>query len=640
MILYKPTLALSRLVVTKGGSRVYDEKFHPGLNVIRGENGSGKTTIADFIFFALGGDTPQWRAEAALCDYVFAEVRINGRLATLRRPVEQAKTRPMAIFWGSFEKAEVSQTDWELYPYAATTGKESFSQALFRSAGIPEVKGQLAARVTMHQLLRLIYVDQKTDYEQIFRSDPFDQSITREAVGDLLCGVYDDRLYEDQIDLFQSKDEKARLRNELKTIFALFRDQGVPDQAAIEMDRSGYRLAREEAYAKLKAPPTQPVGQGTDPIAVQRSQIAESLARHNQVVHDLQERIGRAKIEAADREQFLAALRARLQALEESEAIHESLGVFSFEFCPSCYARLEKQDNTCNLCKSPLEPRPGQNLLRLRNELLQQIGESEALRQSLSNEAEHLFQQLRPAEEARLKLQLEYNEISTKPLAPADAAASELHRRIGYLDRTLEELERLSGVAERVSAITAREAVLASEISRLTDDIQARLAQQEERKHDIAALIARSTTDFLRRDLPREGAFIHALGIDFDFGGNRLSVDGRSTFAASSNVYLKNAFHLALLNASTAREYMRYPRLAIFDNVEDKGMEQERSHNFQRIVRELSTSLEVEHQIILFTSMIDPEIEGELSLLIGEHYTHELKTLRVAPVAGSVLPMD
>src|ERR1035437_5094448 len=157
MLLYRPTLILYRLLVTKVGERVYDEQFNLGLNVIRGENGSGKTTIADFIFFALGGDTPQWRAEAAICDYVFAEVSINGKPATLRRSVEQAKTRPMAIFWGSFEQAEVSQTDWEFYPYAATTGKESFSQVLFRSAGIPEVKGQLAARVTMHQLLRLLY---------------------------------------------------------------------------------------------------------------------------------------------------------------------------------------------------------------------------------------------------------------------------------------------------------------------------------------------------------------------------------------------------------------------------------------------------------------------------------------------------
>jgi hypothetical protein len=80
---------------------------------------------------------------------------------------------------------------------------------------------------------------------------------------------------------------------------------------------------------------------------------------------------------------------------------------------------------------------------------------------------------------------------------------------------------------------------------------------------------------------------------------------------------------------------MRYPRLAIFDNVEDKGMEPPRSHNFQRIVRELSAATEVEHQIILFTSMIAPEIEGEPALLIGPYYTHESKTLRFSPAVAT-----
>lgn len=143
------------------------------------------------------------------------------------------------------------------------------------------------------------------------------------------------------------------------------------------------------------------------------------------------------------------------------------------------------------------------------------------------------------------------------------------------------------------------------------------------------------TRNLLQRDLPREAAFAEAEHVQFDFGLNRISVDGRRNFAASSNVFLKNVFHAAFLQASTQHGYLRYPRLAIFDNVEDKGMEPERSHNFQRLVRELSETAEAEHQVILFTSMIAPEFENEPALLIGPHYTHESKTLRFALSPGS-----
>jgi hypothetical protein len=69
-----PSLRLLRLVVTKSGKSVYDETFHPGINMIRSEgNSRGKSTIADLIFFSLG-DLAEWKVEAGTCDQTFAEV--------------------------------------------------------------------------------------------------------------------------------------------------------------------------------------------------------------------------------------------------------------------------------------------------------------------------------------------------------------------------------------------------------------------------------------------------------------------------------------------------------------------------------------------------------------------------------------
>jgi DNA repair exonuclease SbcCD ATPase subunit len=78
-------LKINQLVVTRDGENVYSQEYHEGLNIIRGHNSTGKSTIANFIFFALGGEFTDWLPEAASCDYVIAEIEINGANITLKR---------------------------------------------------------------------------------------------------------------------------------------------------------------------------------------------------------------------------------------------------------------------------------------------------------------------------------------------------------------------------------------------------------------------------------------------------------------------------------------------------------------------------------------------------------------------------
>jgi hypothetical protein len=100
-------------------------------------------------------------------------------------------------------------------------------------------------------------------------------------------------------------------------------------------------------------------------------------------------------------------------------------------------------------------------------------------------------------------------------------------------------------------------------------------------------------------------------------------------FAASSMVFLKNAFHLAVLLASTQHQFFRYPRFVLFDNIEDKGMEPARSHRFQQLVVESSRATDTDHQIILTTSMIAPELDIA-ELTVGPFYTHDRKSLAIS----------
>ena len=105
-----------------------------------------------------------------------------------------------------------------------------------------------------------------------------------------------------------------------------------------------------------------------------------------------------------------------------------------------------------------------------------------------------------------------------------------------------------------------------------------------------------------------------------------MQVDGELNFAESSNVIVKNTAIFSLLLAATQDLDFYHPRFALFDNIEDKGMEPERSHNFQEILRQRSEGATIEHQIIFTTSMLNPGLDNE-KYVIGPHYTHERRAL-------------
>jgi hypothetical protein len=109
-------------------------------------------------------------------------------------------------------------------------------------------------------------------------------------------------------------------------------------------------------------------------------------------------------------------------------------------------------------------------------------------------------------------------------------------------------------------------------------------------------------------------------------------VNEKRGYSASSRTVIKNAFHLALLLASCRDDRMKYPRFLLLDNIEDKGMTPRRSHNFQRLILELSDKAGAEHQIIFTTSMPAPDLDIP-KYTVGSRYTEtnmSLKLLRRA----------
>jgi AAA domain len=256
---FSPTLAINRLLVFRKGQTVYDQKFHFGVNIIRGTNGSGKSTIMDFIFHILGGEVlgptiQEWKEYSSLCDLVVADVTINDAVVTLRREVTPERSRPLHLFFGGLEIANRSVAEgWQTFSYSRQGSRESFSQILFRALQMPEASTPEGNNITMHQVLRLLYADQMTPVQRIFRFENFDPPILKQAVGDFLCGVGEFNLYEKQVVLRGLEKQFDDINSELKSIFALGGDLEVPlARGALTGEIDQLTSERIERYLELE----------------------------------------------------------------------------------------------------------------------------------------------------------------------------------------------------------------------------------------------------------------------------------------------------------------------------------------------------------------------------------------------------
>ncbi|MFZ2554845.1 hypothetical protein, partial [Psychrobacter urativorans] len=218
--------------------------------------------------------------------------------------------------------------------------------------------------------------------------------------------------------------------------------------------------------------------------------------------------------------------------------------------------------------------------------------------------------------------------ILEKPITGISTGKTDTLISIGELKQKGSELAEKSRVLNNLYEKQADRDDLQSRLNSLDDEILSKESSVINRRNDRKTLISTIALKLLLKDLDRENDFKDPKEISFDFTNDRIKVDGISNFSASSTSILKTVLKLSILIASCEDRGFLYPRLAIVDNVEDKGMEEARSQNLQKIIIEESNKLEVEHQIIFTTSMIDESLEGS-KYCIGEFYNPENRTLKI-----------
>jgi hypothetical protein len=196
-----------------------------------------------------------------------------------------------------------------------------------------------------------------------------------------------------------------------------------------------------------------------------------------------------------------------------------------------------------------------------------------------------------------------------------------LASRLDFLSQQIKSAQQLEQLKTELQDLMRK-------IEELRQNIKLKENKQNTNLQSATERIKGIALSLLRRDLDRQVEFKTGTNVEVNFLKDSYALDGQNNFSASSNTYLKNAVRFAIFFASLELPFMRYPRFILCDNMEDKGMEQVRTQNFQKVIAEISKTYKIDHQIIFTTSMIEPSLDNS-EYCIGNHYTEKNKTLRV-----------
>jgi hypothetical protein len=626
--------ALKRVRVTRGNSIAYDEEFHRGVNIIRGENSSGKSTISDFIFYGLGGDFDRWKDAAAQCSAVRLEIETEKSLLTVHRSVG-SRQEPILIFYGGVEDSLAKGVDeWQRVPIRRPpSGKDlSFTQVLFRAAEIPEAPNVDNSNITMHQMLRLLYSDQQTPAGKLFRFESFDTRDIREAVGQLIIGVNGYEVYEGQIKLRGLKADYAEKDRLYKaTLLTLPRSEGLASVAALDLRIGEIVLKRSALLDEIANVDSHVGAEQSEKFVADRRAMQSKLRKLGGDLQEREQRVSDLTDESLEIEQFVEHLVNQLASLNAAEELSEKLGTIEFQYCPACLVPLDPVDSKhCIVCHEEIDADKAKSKyfeIKIDNEL--QIRESQQLLKSKAAELESLQGELRSRRREYSAAVTEFSGRYDVTNSPRESFLAERNKLLGGLERELGYLEELRATIEKIDELSKERADLNDQIDRLEARLRKLEASSGARVRKAMESVNTIGRRLLTQDLPREDSFENPKTFSVNFGDDAMLVDGKMNFAESSNVVLKNTAILSLFLAACYDGEFWHPKFLLMDNIEDKGMEQERSHNYQRLIVEESKRAKFSHQIIFTTSMMNPALENS-GLTVGPKYTRQHKTLKLS----------
>lgn len=337
---------------------------HPfPLSVITGEISTGKTSVLEFIDFALGGrNHPKHQEVQRQARALLVEVEVDGEVRTVERTLFVSEK------FAFIHDVGIDHLDEPHAKQRKRVGRpsesDSISSYLLEACGLAGISLKEAPTqeqsgtdpLSIRDLMWLSFLENdRMDSKQLLHESAYMEHLKLQQVVEVVFGVHDDQLAKLSQAITEAEARKSRLEAELASLTSFLEEQEVPSSPELEA------RARQLIDEQIE-------------LAGQLGTLDHTMRAHSNFADDLRQKYGRESRSAReltahirDRTtllQRLLPLRAqyaededKLTFYDEAKTLFDPLRIVT---CPACLQALdgsvEIDKGDCSLCGNHVAP--------------------------------------------------------------------------------------------------------------------------------------------------------------------------------------------------------------------------------------------------------------------------------------------
>jgi len=554
------TLLINRLRVT--GDLGCDYTFGPGLNIFKGSNSTGKTTLMWFIDFAFGSGVSSKDFVSPVkenCEWVYLDITINEKDFTIKRNLRTPQN--IDVYEGNYQNlSELLTRQGKAYGRTQSKKKESLTSFFFNNLGIQQSRVPISqakmANYSWRNLMSLIFVRQDR-WNGILAQYNF-QPEMKSAIFEVFMGIDDASINQQE----EEKRETSKLLDETRAREIALK------QIVDQMDRKlGFTSSIDELKIKISL------------LKEEKANLINELEMKNEsgrLLNDREEVLSTVR-ESVDQIGLMKQRLDELQmlqsenelSLEKNRLLLKARKIFSelpITKCPRCLNSLEDKGTTkCFVCgQQYTDIDSGTGYTKNLFLLMDESKELTKLIQSEQNELTVLENKKQTLEDNLALIDQKIASLKTDVITPILKITQSIDVELNALNKQLGEAENISGLLQQekeTKQFIKDTSLKIQQIQHVINELRKDRIPAEEVKTRLSDIMTHILSDELNLDDKLHGFDRHYIPIT---GDTKPMKAGREDINKSKGAKVILGYYTAILEYSL-KFGSYHPKLLLLD---------------------------------------------------------------------------